>query len=113
MQIYVSQPVIVAYPPPAPGVLGYTIPGNGGFYSWGTYGTTGVTNLKVVATDMFGNVLPNQPTVKVVSSPIPSPEKWAFALGNYANQSNFYLLFTFTLNGTPNQKAPLGGPYFT
>jgi hypothetical protein len=107
---YIAGEVAPAYPPPVP--LGtYTIPGNGGFYCWGQFGTTGITNLSVQATDNSGNPLASQPTVQTVTT-LPTPCDWALAVGNYANQS-FYLVYTYTKNGVPGQTSVVCGPYST
>lgn len=102
--------VVPAYPPPVP-FSTYTIPGNGGFYCWGKLGTTGITNLSVQATDNNGNPLSVQPTVQTVTT-LPIPCDWALAV-SYPNQSNFYLVYTYSKNGVPGQTSVVCGPYST
>lgn len=104
-----QNPVTIFYPPCAPGVTGYTIPGLGGFYSWGKYGT-GASNIQVVATDQNCTKLPTQPRIRVPSQ-IPAQSDWAFVLDNYANQTNFYLCYSWTLN--MNQSSIVCGPFST
>jgi hypothetical protein len=105
----------VAYPYPVPPdpTTPYLIPGGGGFYCWGTWGT-GVSTVSVKATDSMGNPWPTQPTVQPVS--VLDPCKWALAVGSFSSQgqdgNGFYLVYTYIKNGT-NQSSPPLGPYST
>jgi hypothetical protein len=85
------------------------LPGGGDFCCWGSAGSN-MTVTSITATDKDRNPLSNQPDWALLTGLLGLD--WGFAVSNYSNQSNFYLVYNYTVDGSSGQSAPYG-PYYT